>query len=157
MPVEGRDTGQLRSGGPEGMELSRPEGPGRMPVLFVGHGSPLNAIELNRWSAAFRALAGLLPRPRAVLAVSAHWYVGGIFTTGNHALRIRAASPVVAGISAGGLAVAVRLRIIGGEVSAGWADRQPSEIARALADARAVMNGLATMGKWSPDLEKQAA
>jgi 4,5-DOPA dioxygenase extradiol len=50
-----------------------------MPVLFVGHGSPLNAIELNRWSAAFRALAGLLPRPRAVLA----WYVGGIFTTGN--------------------------------------------------------------------------
>ena len=65
------------------MELSRPEGPGRMPVLFVGHGSPLNAIELNRWSAAFRALAGLLPRPRAVLAVSAHWYVGGIFTTGN--------------------------------------------------------------------------
>ncbi len=48
-----------------------------MPVLFVGHGSPLNAIEQNRWSAAFRALAGLLPRPRAVLAVSAHWYVGG--------------------------------------------------------------------------------
>ena len=56
---------------------------GRMPVLFVGHGSPMNAIEENAWSRGFRDLARLLPRPRAVLAVSAHWYVAGTFTTGN--------------------------------------------------------------------------
>jgi 4,5-DOPA dioxygenase extradiol len=53
----------------------------RMPVLFVGHGNPMNALEENRWSRAFRALASELPRPRAILAVSAHWYVPGTFTT----------------------------------------------------------------------------
>ncbi len=51
------------------------------PVLFVGHGSPLNAIEDNRWSRAFRGLAGELARPRAILAVSAHWYGRGSFVT----------------------------------------------------------------------------
>jgi 4,5-DOPA dioxygenase extradiol len=54
-----------------------------MPVLFLGHGSPMNAIEDNGWSRAFRALAPALPSPRAILAVSAHWYVAGTFTTGN--------------------------------------------------------------------------
>jgi len=57
--------------------------PGRMPVLFVGHGSPMNAIEDNAWSRGFRALAALLPRPKAILAVSAHWFVAGTFLTGN--------------------------------------------------------------------------
>jgi 4,5-DOPA dioxygenase extradiol len=56
---------------------------GRMPVLFVGHGSPMNAIEDNEWSRGFRALGGLLPRPKAILAVSAHWFVPGTFLTGN--------------------------------------------------------------------------
>ena len=55
----------------------------RMPVLFVGHGSPMNAVEDNRWSRGFAALAGELPRPRAILAVSAHWYVAGTFATAN--------------------------------------------------------------------------
>jgi len=55
----------------------------RMPVLFVGHGSPMNAIEDNVWSRAFRGLAGLLPRPRAILSVSAHWFVPGTYLTGN--------------------------------------------------------------------------
>lgn len=55
----------------------------RMPVLFVGHGSPMNAVEDNRWSRGFRALAADLPRPRAILAVSAHWYVAGTFTSGE--------------------------------------------------------------------------
>jgi 4,5-DOPA dioxygenase extradiol len=54
-----------------------------MPVLFVGHGSPMNAIEENAWSRGFRDLARLLPRPRAVLSVSAHWYVAGTFATAN--------------------------------------------------------------------------
>jgi 4,5-DOPA dioxygenase extradiol len=54
-----------------------------MPVLFVGHGSPMNAIEDNRWSRGFRDLAKLVPRPGAILAISAHWYVAGTFTTAN--------------------------------------------------------------------------
>jgi 4,5-DOPA dioxygenase extradiol len=54
-----------------------------MPALFVGHGNPLNAIEENRWTQAFRALARTLPRPRAILAVSAHWYVEGTYATAD--------------------------------------------------------------------------
>jgi 4,5-DOPA dioxygenase extradiol len=62
-----------------------PFGAVRMPVLFVGHGNPMNAIEDNVWTRAFRALAGALPTPRAILAVSAHWYVEGTFTTAGEA------------------------------------------------------------------------
>jgi len=61
---------------------SAPASPARMPVLFAGHGSPMNAIEDNRWSRALRRLGSELPRARAVLAISAHWYVPGLFTTG---------------------------------------------------------------------------
>lgn len=53
----------------------------RMPVLFVGHGSPMNAIEDNPWSRGHAALATLVPKPRAILAVSAHWESDGTFTT----------------------------------------------------------------------------
>ena len=55
----------------------------RPPVLFIGHGSPMNAIEDNPWSRAFRAVGAALPRPRAVLAISAHWVLPGSFVTGN--------------------------------------------------------------------------
>ena len=55
----------------------------RTPVVFVGHGSPMNAIEDNAWSRRFRDLAKELPRPKAILAISAHWYVAGTFTTSN--------------------------------------------------------------------------
>lgn len=51
-----------------------------MPVLFVGHGSPMNAIEDNSYSQAWSALGQRLPRPKAILAVSAHWYVDGVRT-----------------------------------------------------------------------------
>jgi 4,5-DOPA dioxygenase extradiol len=44
-----------------------------MPVLFVGHGSPMNAIERNRFHLAWEALGRRMPRPRAILCVSAHW------------------------------------------------------------------------------------
>lgn len=54
-----------------------------MPVLFVGHGSPMNAIEDNVWSRSFRDLAASLPRPRAILSISAHWYLEGTFTTAD--------------------------------------------------------------------------
>lgn len=57
----------------------------RMPVVFVGHGSPMNALEDNVWSRGFKALGKALPRPRAVLCISAHWYLPGTFTTANEA------------------------------------------------------------------------
>ncbi|HVO18644.1 MAG TPA: 4,5-DOPA dioxygenase extradiol [Anaeromyxobacter sp.] len=55
----------------------------RMPVLFLGHGSPMNALDDNVWGRRLRDLARQLPRPRAILAVSAHWYLAGTFTTSS--------------------------------------------------------------------------
>ena len=49
----------------------------KMPVLFVGHGSPMNAIEDNDYSGAWRRIAERIPRPRVILSVSAHWYTHG--------------------------------------------------------------------------------
>ena len=46
----------------------------RMPALFIGHGSPMNTLDHNRFTAAWRELGRALPRPRALLVVSAHWY-----------------------------------------------------------------------------------
>jgi 4,5-DOPA dioxygenase extradiol len=45
-----------------------------MPALFLGHGSPMNTLEQNRYTTAWAELGALLPPPRAVLCVSAHWY-----------------------------------------------------------------------------------
>ncbi|HVO29322.1 MAG TPA: class III extradiol ring-cleavage dioxygenase, partial [bacterium] len=55
----------------------------RLPVFFFGHGSPMNAVEDNPWSRALRALAPEMPRPKAILSVSAHWFVAGTFLTEN--------------------------------------------------------------------------
>ncbi len=52
-----------------------------MPVLFVGHGSPMNAIEDNVWSQALRKLGSSLAVPTAILAVSAHWTTRGLRVT----------------------------------------------------------------------------
>ena len=49
----------------------------RMPVLFVGHGSPMNAIEDNPFSRGWSALGEALERPKAILSVSAHWFTRG--------------------------------------------------------------------------------
>jgi 4,5-DOPA dioxygenase extradiol len=46
-----------------------------MPAVFLGHGSPMNALERNRFSAAWASFGASVPRPRAILAISAHWYV----------------------------------------------------------------------------------
>lgn len=46
-----------------------------MPAAFIGHGSPMNALEVNRHTTAWRGLGAAVPRPRAVLVVSAHWYI----------------------------------------------------------------------------------
>jgi len=53
----------------------------RMPVLFVGHGSPMNTLETNGYTEAWRAFGRHLPRPRALLVVSAHWYFGATAVT----------------------------------------------------------------------------
>ncbi|MFL6549399.1 MAG: 4,5-DOPA dioxygenase extradiol [Povalibacter sp.] len=47
----------------------------RMPSVFVGHGSPMNAIETNAYTDAWRKLGESFPHPSAILAISAHWYV----------------------------------------------------------------------------------
>jgi 4,5-DOPA dioxygenase extradiol len=52
-----------------------------MPLLFIGHGSPMNALEHNRYTESWRALAASFSRPRAVLAVSAHWYTNATAVT----------------------------------------------------------------------------
>ena len=55
--------------------------PSLMPAAFLGHGSPMNALEANRFTAAWRAFGAAVPRPRAILAVSAHWHIDGLAVT----------------------------------------------------------------------------
>ncbi len=52
-----------------------------MPAAFLGHGSPMNALERNGYTDAWRALGASLPRPRGILAISAHWYVNATAVT----------------------------------------------------------------------------
>ena len=54
---------------------------GRMPVLFVGHGSPMNAISENEFVQNWRNLGKSLLRPKAILCISAHWETKGTFVT----------------------------------------------------------------------------
>jgi len=52
-----------------------------MPAAFFGHGNPMNALEVNRYTAAWRAFGSAVPRPRAILVVSAHWYINATAVT----------------------------------------------------------------------------
>jgi 4,5-DOPA dioxygenase extradiol len=52
-----------------------------MPVLFVGHGSPMNAIQDNEFSRSWKEIGKSLPKPRAILVISAHWETRGTFVT----------------------------------------------------------------------------
>jgi 4,5-DOPA dioxygenase extradiol len=52
-----------------------------MPAAFLGHGSPMNAVERNRYTQAWRAFGAAVPRPRAILAISAHWYINATAVT----------------------------------------------------------------------------
>jgi 4,5-DOPA dioxygenase extradiol len=54
-----------------------------MPAVFFGHGSPMNALERNRYSESWARIGASLPRPRAILAVSAHWYTRGTLVTAD--------------------------------------------------------------------------
>ena len=59
-----------------------------MPAAFIGHGSPMNTLENNRYTLAWQVLGRSLPRPRAVLAISAHWYVNGSAVTAMRQPRV---------------------------------------------------------------------
>jgi 4,5-DOPA dioxygenase extradiol len=53
----------------------------RTAAVFLGHGSPMNAVEHNRFTRAWRAFGAAVPRPRAILAISAHWETRGVAVT----------------------------------------------------------------------------
>jgi 4,5-DOPA dioxygenase extradiol len=53
----------------------------KMPVLFIGHGSPMNAIERNQFTEGWRAIAATFPKPDNILCISAHWETNGTFMT----------------------------------------------------------------------------
>ena len=53
----------------------------KMPVLFLGHGSPMNAIEENQFVQGFREISKKIPKPNAILCISAHWFTDGTFVT----------------------------------------------------------------------------
>jgi 4,5-DOPA dioxygenase extradiol len=52
-----------------------------MPAAFFGHGNPMNALEVNRYTSAWRAFGQSVPRPRAILVISAHWYINATAVT----------------------------------------------------------------------------
>jgi 4,5-DOPA dioxygenase extradiol len=52
-----------------------------IPAAFIGHGSPMNTLEDNRFTAAWRGFGQSLPRPRAILCISAHWLINGTAVT----------------------------------------------------------------------------
>ncbi|MBA3899030.1 MAG: 4,5-DOPA dioxygenase extradiol [Bacteroidetes bacterium] len=53
----------------------------KMPILFLGHGNPMNAITENEFSKGFRNTAANLPKPKAIICISAHWETKGTFIT----------------------------------------------------------------------------
>lgn len=55
--------------------------PAQMPALFIGHGNPMNTLEVNGYTRAWQQLGAALLRPRAILVISAHWYFGSTAVT----------------------------------------------------------------------------
>lgn len=55
----------------------------KMPVVFVGHGSPMNIIEENEFTEEWKKIAQQLPKPKAILCISAHWYTQGQKVSAN--------------------------------------------------------------------------
>jgi 4,5-DOPA dioxygenase extradiol len=66
----------------KGKKVKDPDSSDKMPVLFVGHGSPMNAIEENEFVSEWRTLGKSLPWPESILCISAHWETRGTFVTG---------------------------------------------------------------------------
>lgn len=53
----------------------------RMPAIFIGHGSPMNALQDNFYTRTWERLGKSMPKPKAILAISAHWYIHGTAVT----------------------------------------------------------------------------
>lgn len=62
--------------------LDEKESSNKMPLLFIGHGSPMNAIESNVYTNNWKKIAGEIEKPKAILCISAHWLTKGTFITG---------------------------------------------------------------------------
>jgi 4,5-DOPA dioxygenase extradiol len=67
--------------------MTAPRAGSTLPAFFFGHGNPMNAIQRNAYTEAWAALGRALPRPRAIVAVSAHWYLPGTRVTAMRAPR----------------------------------------------------------------------
>jgi len=65
----------------EKLARNLPGAENKMPVLFVGHGSPMNAIEANEFSREWMEVGKQLPKPRAIICISAHWETRGTYVT----------------------------------------------------------------------------
>jgi 4,5-DOPA dioxygenase extradiol len=59
-----------------------------MPAVFLGHGSPMNTLEQNRYTEAWRTFGESIERPRAVLCISAHWYINATAVTAMKTPRV---------------------------------------------------------------------
>jgi 4,5-DOPA dioxygenase extradiol len=59
----------------------------RMPAIFFGHGNPLNAIQTNAWTSGWTSIGRSIPRPGAILCISAHWYLPGSLVTATQSPR----------------------------------------------------------------------
>src|SRR5687768_4813608 len=53
----------------------------RMPAIFFGHGNPMNALYDNSWTRAWRNIGTTISRPKAILCISAHWYISQVAVT----------------------------------------------------------------------------
>lgn len=63
-------------------ESATHENPGApMPAAFLGHGNPMNALDNNRYTDAWRNFGASVPRPRAIVVISAHWYINATAVT----------------------------------------------------------------------------
>ena len=58
-----------------------------MPAIFFGHGNPMNALEENEYSRGWAAVGASIPRPKAILSISAHWYIAGTRVTSEASPR----------------------------------------------------------------------
>ncbi len=63
-------------------------GTATMPAAFLGHGSPMNAVSRNRYTEAWAAFGASVPRPRAILVISAHWYINATAVTAMRRPRV---------------------------------------------------------------------
>lgn len=58
-----------------------------MPAIFFGHGNPMNALQSNEWTTGWAAIGNSIPRPKAIICVSAHWYLPATLVTSQEQPR----------------------------------------------------------------------